>query len=67
MSSPSSAAPCAAATIVAGFCRRSRARSGVVTTSATPPSLSWQQSSSRRTGSTIHRDCWWSASVIGRW
>ena len=35
---------------------RSRARSADVTTSATPPSLSWQQSSIRSTGSTIHRE-----------
>ena len=33
------------------------ARSMLVTTSATPPSLSWQQSSLRRIGSTIQRDC----------
>jgi hypothetical protein len=42
--------------IIAGAVRRSRARSGVVITSATPPSLSWQQSSRRSTGSTIQRE-----------
>ena len=36
-----------------------------VTTIATPPSLSWQQSS-RRSGSAIIRELWWSSSVIGR-
>ena len=57
---------CVAALTTTGACAQSRARSGVVTTIATPPSLSWQQSSSRRIGSTIQRDAWWSASVIGR-
>jgi hypothetical protein len=42
------------------------ARSALLITIDTPPSLSWQQSSSRITGSTIHRDDWWSSSVIGR-
>jgi len=65
--SPSSYAPCDAARITAGFCLRSRARSGVVTTIATPPSLSWQQSRRRSTGSTIQRELWCSSSVIGRW
>ena len=45
-----------AAVMMAGGWRRSRARSALVITSATPPSLSWQQSSSRSTGSMIHRD-----------
>ena len=44
------------AVIPAGGCGKSRARSTLVTTIATPPSLSWQQSSSRTTGSTIQRD-----------
>ena len=53
-----------AARIMAGFCFRSRARSALTTTNATAPSLSWQQSS-RRSGSTIQRERWWSSSVIG--
>ena len=44
--------------------RASRARSREVTISATPPSLIRQQSS-RCSGSTISREFWWSASVIG--
>ena len=36
----------------------------MVTTIATAPSLSWQQSSSR-SGSAIIREAWWSSSVIG--
>ena len=40
------------------------AREGDVTTRATAPSLSWQQSSSRN-GSAIIREDWWSSSVIG--
>ena len=49
--------PCAAASMIAGRCFRSRARSGEVTTIATAPSVSWQQSSSR-SGSAIHREFW---------
>ena len=56
--------PCAAAATTAGGWRRSRARSTEVTTSATAPSLSWQQSS-RCSGSTIIREAWWSSRVIG--
>src|SRR5262249_48543175 len=48
----------------AGRCRRSRARSAVVSRMAQPPSLSRQQSSSR-SGSATKREAWWSASVIG--
>ncbi len=48
--------PWAAAT-TAGECRRSAARSRLVTTIATPPSLSWQQSSNR-SGSVTQRDAW---------
>ena len=44
---------------------RSAARSAETTTSATAPSLSWQQSS-RRSGSAIIREDWWSSIVIGR-
>ena len=47
--------PHTAPEIVTGTCRRSRARSGVVTTTAMPTSVSRQQSKSRR-GSTIQRD-----------
>ncbi len=57
--------PCAAPTTYAGLCGRSRARSAETTTSACPPSVSWQQSS-RCSGSAIQRDSWCSASVIGR-
>ena len=56
--------PWAAASITTGTCRRSRARSTLVTTIAWPPSVSWQQSKSRN-GSTIQRDAWWSSRVIG--
>ena len=56
--------PCAAAAMTAGVWRRSRARSTEVTTRATAPSLSWQQSS-RCSGSTIIREAWWSSRVIG--
>src|SRR3954449_2784923 len=45
--------------------RRSLARSLLVTISAWPPSVSWQQSSSR-SGSTIQREAAWSARVMGR-
>src|SRR5204862_368287 len=41
--------------MTAGGWGRSRARSVLVTTMATPPSLSWQQSSRRNTGSITHR------------
>ena len=47
---------CAAAVITAGGFGRSRARSTLVTTIATPPSLSWQQSNRRTTGSMIQRE-----------
>ena len=53
--------------ITTGGCRRSRARSAVVATKATAPSLSWQQSRSRKTGSAIQRDSWWSSTVMGFW
>ncbi|SKW59836.1 Uncharacterised protein [Mycobacteroides abscessus subsp. abscessus] len=53
----SSPDPCAAASMITGRFLRSFARSGVVTTIATPPSLSWQQSSNR-TGSAIIREFW---------
>jgi len=46
----------------AAFPGRSRARSGVVTTMAQPPSLSWQQSK-RRSGSAIMREPWCSSCV----
>ena len=62
----SAPAPWAAARITAGGCGSVRARSRLVTTTATAPSLSWQQSSSR-SGSAIHREAWCSASVTGRW
>jgi len=42
----------------------SRARSAELTTNAAPPSLSRLQSS-RRNGSAIMREAWWSSSVIG--
>ncbi|CKS29864.1 Uncharacterised protein [Mycobacterium tuberculosis] len=47
-----------------GRCLRSRARAADVTTIATAPSVSWQQSSSR-SGSAIHLEFWWSSMVIG--
>ncbi len=50
--------------MTAGGWGRSRARSTDVTTSAWPPSVSWQQSSSR-SGSTIQREAAWSARVMG--
>src|SRR5258706_14085792 len=56
--------PWAAARVTAGPARRSRGRSRLVTTTATAPSLSWQQSSSR-SGSAIQREAWWWARVIG--
>ncbi|MFV2176773.1 hypothetical protein [Actinomadura sp. LOL_011] len=43
---------------------QSAARSADVTTIATPPSVGREQSSSR-SGSTMSRDAWWSATVIG--
>ncbi len=46
--------PCALASTYTGSRGWSRARSGVVRTSAAAPSLSWQQSNSRQ-GSTIMR------------
>ena len=60
----SAPAPWAAALMTAGDWRRSRARSSEVTTRAWPPSDSWQQSSRRR-GSTIQREAWWSSKVMG--
>jgi hypothetical protein len=50
--------------MMAGRFFRSFARSAEVTTIATAPSVSWQQSSSRN-GSAIHREFWWSSIVIG--
>src|SRR5579862_1838485 len=50
--------------ISAGFCRRSRARSPLVTMIAPPPSVTRQQSRSR-SGSLIIFERWWSSSVIG--
>src|SRR5579883_453983 len=59
--SPSPATPAMRYT---GAWRRSRARSAEVTTIATPPSVCWQQSSSRY-GYEIQREVWWSSTVIG--
>ena len=56
--------PWAAPRMTAGAVGQSRARSRLVTTMAWPPSDSWQQSS-RRSGSTIQRDAWWSSKVMG--
>jgi hypothetical protein len=47
-----------------GRCFRSLARSTDVTTIATAPSVSWQQSSNR-SGSAIHREFCLSSMVIG--
>ncbi len=47
-----------------GCARRSRARSGVVTTIAAAPSFSGQQSY-RWSGSAIQRDAWYSSRVSG--
>jgi hypothetical protein len=49
-----------------GNCKRSSARSRLVMTTATDPSVSWQQSNRWMHGSTIHREAWWSSNVIGR-
>ena len=43
--------------MIAGRFLRSFARSADITTSATAPSVSWQQSNSR-SGSAIHREFW---------